>query len=243
MRISRLFIAKQIAAEQTLILETDTGHYVRNVLRLRKGAEVAIFDGFGGEYVAKIQELSKKRVTLDVQEKHDIDNESPLKIELALSVSRGERMDVAIQKATELGVAVISPVITQHCVVKLDADRRVQRHKHWQSIIYRACEQCGRNIPPVLNLVEPLAQWQQGCAAGDKIIFEPEVQQTLNSYAKPTAAIAVLVGPEGGFSEQEVSTAKDSGFTALGFGPRVLRNETAAMASVAALQVLWGDMA
>lgn len=242
MRISRLFIPAQIVAEETLILETDIAHYVRTVLRLKKGAEVTIFDGFGGEYAAKIQEISRKLVTLGVREKRDIDNESPLKIELALSVSRGERMDVAIQKATELGVAIISPVITQHCVVKLDADRRVQRHKHWQSIIYRACEQCGRNIPPLLNLAEPLVQWQQNCSISDKIIFEPAVQQTLKSYAKPAAEIAVLVGPEGGFSEQEVAAAKDSGFTELGFGPRVLRNETAAMASVAALQVLWGDM-
>jgi 16S rRNA (uracil1498-N3)-methyltransferase len=112
-----------------------------------------------------------------------------------------------------------------------------------QSIIYRACEQCGRNVPPTLKLAVSLAEWQQTCVAGDKLIFEPEVKQTLQTYPKPSGAIAVLVGPEGGFSEQEVVAAKQASFTALGFGPRVLRNETAAMATVAALQVLWGDLA
>jgi 16S rRNA (uracil1498-N3)-methyltransferase len=242
MRISRLFVEQDLVEGAAVTLEADAAHYLRNVLRLKKGFQLTVFNGQGGEYVATVQEVHRKAVVLELGAWRNVELESPLQIELGLSVSRGERMDVAIQKATELGVAVITPVITQHCVVKLTEERRLQRHQHWQNIVYRACEQCGRNKPPILNVTMDLAQWLNTELAASRIIFEPGKADTLRDYPKPNDAVAVLIGPEGGFSEQEVLDAQEVNFSALGFGPRVVRNETAAIASIAAMQVLWGDM-
>jgi 16S rRNA (uracil1498-N3)-methyltransferase len=242
MRISRLFVGQPLAEGTSITLEPDAAHYLRNVLRLKKGFQLTVFNGDGGEFSATAVEVHRKAVVLEINSWRDINIESPLAIELGLSVSRGERMDVAIQKATELGVATITPVITQHCVVKLTDERRLQRHQHWQNIVYRACEQCGRNTPPTLNVTMDLADWLNSDIALSRIIFEPGKTDTLKTYAKPEGDVAVLIGPEGGFSEQEVTDAEQAGFSALGFGPRVVRNETAAIASIAAMQVLWGDM-
>jgi len=242
MRISRLFVEQALTENTSITLEPEAAHYLRNVLRLKKNFVLTVFNGKGGEFSATIGEISRKLVSLNVGEWRDVNAESPLAIELGLSVSRGERMDVAIQKATELGVAAITPVITQHCVVKLTEERRLQRHKHWQSIIYRACEQCGRNVPPVLNVTLDFADWLVSDLPPSRIIFEPGKTDTLKTHTKPECGVAVLIGPEGGFSEQEVISAQAEGFSALGFGPRVVRNETAAIASIAAMQVLWGDM-
>jgi len=242
MRISRLFIEQDLAEGLSIRLEPEAAHYLRNVLRLKKGYQLTVFNGRGGEYAASVLEVQRKAVVVDIGAWRDINLESPLKTELGLSVSRGERMDVAIQKATELGVTTITPLITQYCVVKLTEERRLQRHQHWQNIVYRACEQCGRNIPPILNITTDLTQWLNADLASNRIIFEPEKAATLKNYEKVDGSVSVLVGPEGGFSEQEVLDAEGKGFSALGFGPRVVRNETAAIASIAAMQVLWGDM-
>lgn len=242
MRISRLFVEHALAGNSVITLESDAAHYLRNVLRLKKGFLLTVFNGKGGEYAATVAEASRKFVSLSISEWRDVNLESPLAIELGLSVSRGERMDVAIQKATELGVATITPVITQHCVVKLTDERRLQRHQHWQNIIYRACEQCGRNIPPLLNVTLDFSDWLGTDLPSSKVIFEPGKVDTLKSYPQPDKTVAVLIGPEGGFSEPEVAQAQNTGFIALGFGPRVVRNETAAIAAIAAMQVLWGDM-
>tara|TARA_R110002096_G_scaffold194592_2_gene376869 strand:- start:1901 stop:2632 length:732 start_codon:yes stop_codon:yes gene_type:complete len=242
MRISRLFVDQPLAEGAMLQLESEAAHYLRNVLRLKKGFQLTVFNGQGGEYSATVSDVHRKGVMLRIDDWQDVSLESSLAIELGLSVSRGERMDVAIQKATELGVATITPVITQHCVVKLTDERRLQRHQHWQNIVYRACEQCGRNTPPVLNVTMDLVNWLANDLAPSRIIFEPAKAETLKSYPAPVGDIAVLIGPEGGFSEEEVIAAQSAGFAALGFGPRVVRNETAAIASIAAMQVLWGDM-
>jgi 16S rRNA (uracil1498-N3)-methyltransferase len=242
MRISRLFVDQTLAEDMALQLESESAHYLRNVLRLKKGFQLTVFNGEGGEYSATVSEVHRKAVVLQINTWENVNIESPLAIELGLSVSRGERMDVAIQKATELGVAAITPVITQHCVVKLTEERRLQRHQHWQNIIYRACEQCGRNILPTLNVTTDLADWLASDLAASRIIFEPGKADTLKTYQQPNGGVSVLIGPEGGFSEQEVANAELVGFDALGFGPRVVRNETAAIASIASIQVLWGDM-
>jgi len=242
MRISRLFVDQALQENEVISLEQDAAHYLRNVLRLKKGFQLTLFNGQGGEFAATAELISRKEVTLHIDEWRDVNLESALSIELGLSISRGERMDVAIQKATELGVGVITPVLTQHCVVKLNEERRLQRHQHWQNIIYRACEQCGRNIPPQLNVAMDLAEWLKSDLATSRIIFEPGKKETLKSFVKPEQQVAVLIGPEGGFSEQEVLDAEQVSFSALGFGPRIVRNETAAIASIAAMQVLWGDM-
>ena len=242
MRLSRLFVEQELSENISITLEKEAAHYLRNVLRLKKDFKLTVFNGYGGEYSATVEEAHRKNVTLKITAWHDVELESSLDIHLGLSVSRGERMDVAIQKATELGVHEITPVITQHCVVKLTDDRRLQRHKHWQNIIYRACEQSGRNQPPQLNVTENLADWLRNDLVLSRIIFEPSQPKTLKTYHTPTDGVAILIGPEGGFSEQEVTDAETFGFETLGFGPRVVRNETAAIAAVAAIQVLWGDM-
>jgi len=242
MRISRLFVNQPLAVNEIVSLEADAAHYLRSVLRLKKSFQLTVFNGLGGEYDAIVEVISRKELSLKIGLHREVNLESPLQIELGLSVSRGERMDVAIQKATELGVAVISPVLTQHCVVKLTDERRLQRHQHWQNIIYRACEQCGRNIPPTLNIPMDLAPWLEKALPESRIIFEPGRANTLRTYSAPNKSIAVLIGPEGGFSAQEVIEAEGAGFSGLGFGPRIIRNETAAIASIASMQVLWGDM-
>lgn len=242
MRISRLFVNQPLSDGTQLTLEPEAAHYLRNVLRLKKGFQLTVFNGEGGEHSATALEVHRKAVVLTIGEWRDVNTESPLSIELGLSVSRGERMDVAIQKATELGVTSITPVITKHCVVKLTEERRLQRHQHWQNIVYRACEQCGRNTPPVLNLTQDVTSWLADGLAPSRIIFEPGKTETITTYPTPSNGVAILIGPEGGFSEQEVMDAEQAGFSALGFGPRVVRNETAAIAAVAAIQVLWGDM-
>ena len=241
MRISRFYLPQTLSPGATVRLEEDSAHYLRNVLRLKKDAELVVFNGEGGEYPARLVEVHKEAVRVSLGEFDPREAESPLDTHLGLGVSRGERMDLAIQKAVELGAAAITPLFTERCVVRLDEARKSQRLAHWRKVAQSACEQCGRNR--VAEIFEPagLEDWA-GRQSGLRLFLDPQGGASLRALPKPQQTVSLLSGPEGGFAEHERKTALAAGFIALRLGPRVLRSETAALAALAAMQAVWGDV-
>ena len=225
-------------------LDEDQTRYVGRALRLRTGDALSVFNGNDGEFAATIMSISKLTATIVLGEQIVADTESSLKVHLVQSVSRGERMDFVVQKATELGVKRISPVLTEFSVVKFDASRAKKRRDHWRKVAESACEQSGRIRPPLIDLPVALNAW-----LGDKpkdadidLILEPGASDALAKIAAPETKVCVLVGPEGGFSPGEYEDASIAGFTSVSLGPRTLRTETAALAAITILQSRWGDM-
>jgi 16S rRNA (uracil1498-N3)-methyltransferase len=242
MRLSRFYLPQTLSPGANVRLDEESAHYVRTVLRLRKGAELRVFDGGGGEYSAALTEVSKDAVSAVLGDFLAREAESPLSTHLGLGIARGERMDLGIQKAVELGVSAIAPLFTEHCVVRLDASRLEQRMKHWRGIIQGACEQCGRNRPPILHEPEKLEDWARR-ASGLRLFLHPHGGKSLRELSPPTEGVSLLSGPEGGFAESERRLAMEAGFVPLRLGPRILRAETAALAALAAIQAYWGDLA
>ncbi|TAN48399.1 MAG: 16S rRNA (uracil(1498)-N(3))-methyltransferase [Methylococcaceae bacterium] len=241
-RLSRLHVNFPLSAHSEISADEAVAHYVRDVLRLRKGDAVCLFDGQGGEYEGLVLEVSRHSVRLDVGVRRERDSESPLHTELGLGISRGERMDYAVQKAVELGASRIVPLSTEHAVVRLSGDKRAQRRLHWQKIAIAACEQSGRCRVPEIAEPMDLSVWlaQQ---SGLRLYCDPRAAQGLLQLAPPgDQRVTLLSGPEGGFSGDERSLAQGSGFLPVKLGPRVLRTETAALTILAAVQMLWGDL-
>lgn len=241
MRISRFYLPQTLNAGETIRLNEDSAHYVRTVLRLKKGTELTVFNGESGEYAAVLQEAHREGVSVLLGDWNARDVESPLHTHLGLGVSRGERMDLAIQKAVELGVSAITPLFTERCVVQLNEARKEQRLRHWQKLAQSACEQCGRNRVPIVNEPLPLENWVQN-QSGLRLFLHPHDGQQLSQLSPPSAGVCLLSGPEGGFSDNERLLALKAGFIPLRLGPRILRTETAALAALAAIQALWGDL-
>jgi len=241
MRISRLYIAMPLVLHKIIELDEDSAHYLRTVLRLKKEQLITLFNGEGGEYQGQTVEVSRKRVLIELQSYSDRNVESGLSINLGLGVSRGDRMDFSIQKSVELGVAQITPLLTERCVVHLKADKGQNKIRHWQKIAQHATEQSGRTVKPKVQNIELLELWvyQQ---SGLKLFLDPFATQTLQQLRPEDNRVTLLAGPEGGFSEQERRTAKQAGFIPVQLGPRILRTETAALAALTAVQVLWGDL-
>ena len=210
-------------------------------LRLRAGDAVRLFDGSGGEYAAILTQAGRD-LHASVGDFVDSARESPLRVTLAQCLASGDRMDITLQKATELGVAAIQPLQSARSIVRLDEARMARRHTHWQNVVISACEQCGRNsvpaVAPILNLVDWLAS---SPAEGMRLMLLPEATAGLRDLQR-AAPITLLIGPEGGLSPEEQHMARAAGFTGLRLGPRVLRTETAPLAALAALQAMWGDM-
>ena len=244
MPLKRLYVAEKLAAGAELHLGEESARYLGRVLRLRVGDSVHVFNGDDGEWSATISRFGKNRVTLLVHDAVANTAESDLKIHLVQGISRGERMDFVVQKATELGVDRVTPVLTDYGVVKLDDKRAGKRRLHWQRVAESACEQSGRVNPPRVDAPLPLNDWLGTARAGDStdLVLAPGTGQALTKVAKPAAGLCLLIGPEGGFSEREYDDAANSGFEAVTLGPRVLRTETAAVAAIAILQALWGDL-
>jgi len=242
---TRLYTDAPLTAGNSVELHEDRARYVSRVLRLRPDDRVTLFDGSGAEYPATITSLRKDVVTLAVDDRREIDRESRLKIRLLQGVSRGERMDFAVQKATELGVARITPLFTEFSVVKLDEKRAARKTAHWRGVAASACEQCGRNVLPGIDPPVGLRHWLGDNPQDDsrRIILQPGADATLGDIGDAADSVTVLIGPEGGFSEAEYEVAAACGFRSIGFGPRILRTETAAAAILAALQTLYGDLA
>lgn len=241
MRIPRIYHPHQFIIGSEAELTALAAQHVSKVLRLREAAPLILFDGAGNACRATIASVGKHKVIVIYQELLAGQTESPLHIHLGLGISKGERMDYAIQKAVETGVSEITPLITEHTVVKLDDKRRTSRQQHWHGVIISACEQCGRNRLPILHEVSMLDVWLPVVDAGQKLVFDGDGKPGMRDIQPAPRNVAVLVGPEGGLSEAEVRLAKQYAFTHVRLGPRVLRTETAAVAIIASLQTLWGD--
>ncbi len=211
------------------------------VLRLARGEAVVLFNGEGGEYAAELSGYSRDRASARLLSKRLIERESPLAVELAQCVPSGDRMDIAVQKATELGVRRIVPITSERSIVKLSGSRAVLRIAHWRNVAISACEQCGRNrVPEVAGISDLQAFLSEARGEALRLLLAPEAARELKSLAPPRA-VTLLVGPEGGLAPEERRAAEGSGFLPVRFGPRVLRTETAPLAAIAAMQVLWGD--
>ena len=241
MRIPRIFTRQPLAENQKVTLEENPSQHLGKVLRLQEGARLIVFNGKGGQFDAVIDTLTKKNVTILTGAFSQVDRQSPLNIHLGIAISKGDRMDFIVQKATELGVNVISPLFSSRSEVKLKGDRAEKKLQHWQQIIISACEQCGRNIPPTIYPVQKLDQWLDHSSAELKFVLHHRTDQTLDSQLT-VENIDLLIGPEGGLSEMEIESALHRKFLSLAIGPRVLRTETAPLAAITLLQYLWGDI-
>ncbi|MHB0765590.1 16S rRNA (uracil(1498)-N(3))-methyltransferase [Stutzerimonas sp. NM35] len=237
MRLSRFFIDAPLSLGQHELPEAQA-HYIGRVLRLAPGAAVQLFDGSGQEYQGELVEVGKKQVRVELRQQLAGLPESRLRIHLGQGLSRGERMDWAIQKAVELGVADITPIVSERCEVRLKDERADKRLAHWRQIAISACEQCGRSVIPVIHPPTPLAQWLR-VEAALKLVLHP-VAEPLSGHQRPDS-LAFLIGPEGGLTQTEVEQAKNQGFHPARLGPRVLRTETAPVVALSVAQQLWGD--
>ncbi len=241
MRIPRIFTPQSIVSKTKLELEAEAAHHLTKVLRMQVGRELILFNNTGWEYSARIEAISKKSCCLEIISSEQIDRESPLQTELAIGISRGERFDWVLQKATELGISRIVPLFTERTEVKLSGERLQKRFGQWQRILISACEQCQRNQLPELAQACSLGEYLKHSPAALKLVLHHRSQQQLAAYVAPDS-VALLIGPEGGLSEDEIGAAERQGFHPLTLGPRVFRTETAPVAALAVIQSLWGDL-
>ena len=200
-----------------------------------------MFNGQGGEYSAVLTAAGKRSSLIRIGERIERDSESPLRIHLGIGLSRGERMDLVVQKATELGVGEISPILSERCEVKLDERRSLKRLQHWRKVAIGACEQSGRNLVPIIHAPSSLEDFLNNADAALKLVMHPEDAAATELPKSDVNSVAIVVGPEGGLTEQEVDQCTNEGFARLCLGPRVLRTETAPLAVVSILQYRWGD--
>ncbi len=242
MRTPRVYSPQTMAIGDRIELEAGAARHLTSALRMNSGQLVTLFNGTGGEYTAELVEAKKGKATVTINSFNQVDRESSLSIHLAIGISRGERMDWIVQKATELGVSEITPLFTERCEVKLSGDRLDKKVGHWQQVAISACEQSQRNRIPSVNTPIKLEQWQQDCEASLKLVLHHRTEKSLGDMLAPSAEIALLIGPEGGLSEREIEQAISLDFSSLALGPRVLRTETAPLAAISILQSLWGDM-
>ena len=245
MRIPRIYCPAPLSIGSHIDLPPTALNHVIRVLRLKAGATLSLFNGADGEFHGVLATVTRSTATVRIQAYSPREAESPLPVLLAQGISRGEPMDYTLQKAVELGVSVIFPVLTEHSVVKLEHERWRRRIQHWQGVIASACEQCGRNrLPLLLEPVSLTTCLQSSALKGLKLVLDPLATSTLSTIAPPPPppAVSLLIGPEGGLSPAEIALAEAAGFTAVRLGPRVLRTETTALVAVTAVQLLWGDL-
>lgn len=244
MRLTRIHVPGPLATGAEVALPAQAGEHLTRVLRLAEGAPLTLFDGAGGEYSATLGARHGKSVMARVLGHAPVDRESPLSITLLQGVARGERMDLIVQKATELGIARIVPVLAERSVVRVDARQRARKQEHWQAIAISACEQCGRNRVPTVTEPVPLddaiGQLPRDCARG---LLDADGAITLTAFAAQSAGrpLALLIGPEGGLADHERQFALANDFAGCRLGPRILRTETAGLAALATLQAVAGD--
>ena len=243
MRIPRIFHDGPLEMGQHLVLDAGAAQHLTRVLRLQPGAPVTLFNGEGGEYAAKLVRVERRQVEVGIGGFDSGETESPLQITLAQGISKGERMDYAVQKAVELGVARIVPVFTDRSVVRLSEDRLGRKLEHWRAVVISACEQCGRNRVPSVARAIHVADWLgQAKEDGVRLVLDHRAERGFGSLEGVPAAATLLVGPEGGLSDGELDAAIAAGYLPLSMGPRILRTETAAVAALAAMQTRFGDL-
>ena len=253
MPVPRIYTSEELRQGAVIRLDRGAAKHLR-VLRLKPGAAVIIFNGSGGHYMSTVKDIRSDLVTLEIDQHVTHETESPLDIILAQGISRGERMDYTIQKSVELGVTAIVPLLTERCGLKLAGERATRRQLHWQGVVASACEQCGRNRLPALYPVDSLHNWltELNDEAQDtdssrklpelKLVLDYRNSNTLSHYTRPSGPVILLIGPEGGLTDDELEQAEQAGFTRIRLGPRILRTETAGIAAICTLQSLWGDL-
>ena len=246
MRVTRVHVDAPLAAQSILVLPVGAARHLVRVLRLGAGDALRLFNGRGGEFDATIEAVRRDEVTVRVGAHHAIERESPLAITLLQGIARGEKMDLILQKATELGVTAIVPLTMARSTVRLDARTAATRQQHWQAVVISACEQCERNAVPVVHAPQGLAEALRA-ATGLGLMLRPDedslgLPDLLMSPWTRDQPLQLLIGPEGGFDPGEIAMARDAGFRSCRLGPRVLRTETAGLAALAALQSLAGDL-
>lgn len=236
----RIYLPEPLATGTQLVAPDKIAHYLNNVLRQKSGASIILFNGEGGEFEATLQ-FEKKKVIFSIQGYQPIDRESPCEIHLGQSLIRGDRMDFVIQKATELGVTSITPLISEYSVVKLNEARSQKKLLHWQNIAISASEQCGRTKVPVIHEPILLQEWSVLPFLGTSIIFDIDSNTSCKALSQESA-FRVAIGPESGWHEQEIAFLKAANFIACSLGPRILRTETAGITAITLLQSLFGDI-
>ncbi|MHC1481412.1 16S rRNA (uracil(1498)-N(3))-methyltransferase [Frateuria aurantia] len=243
MRTIRIHIDAPLHEHSPTELQGQAAEHLSRVLRLGPGAAVVLFNGDGFDYHATIASLERRSVQLAVADRSHPGNESPLPLILAQGIARGEKMDLIIQKACELGLTEIAPLHTERSEVKLDDKRAARRLEHWQAVAVSAAEQCGRAVVPKVHPAQPLRLWLAGLApAGPlRLSLSPGGAPGLHQLTMPDAGAILVVGPEGGLGERDLEALDGHGFQRLLLGPRILRTETAGLAAAAALQTLYGD--
>lgn len=243
MRLTRIHVPLPLVMDAEVALPTSAANHVTRVLRLREGAALQVFDGAGTEHRAELCRLDGSKAWVRIGERVTSDAESPLHITLTQGISRGERMDWTLQKATELGVARIAPVLTARSVVRLDDKQSEKKIEHWQAVVASACEQSGRSVvPPVLAPSSLRNYLGAHSKDGMRFVLSPTAPASLAGLSSLSSKVELLIGPEGGLDDEEVMLAEQHGFTPVRLGPRVLRTETAAVVALTVLQTLWGDL-
>jgi 16S rRNA (uracil1498-N3)-methyltransferase len=244
----RLYCPTSLGSDEIIDLPAAVAHHAARVLRLHEGDPVTLFNGEGGESEARLTRIGSRSVSALVGQHHAIERESPLQVTLLQGLAGAERMDYVIQKAVEMGVAAIAPLTMARSVTRLDAARASKRAEHWRAVIVASCEQCGRNRLPLLH---PLRDFDAALGSPDdpgattgaalSLVLSPGEGSSLTAFDRPSGAIRLLIGPEGGLTPEELAAAQRAGFRAAQLGPRVLRTETAGVAALAAMNSLWGD--
>jgi len=244
MRIPRIYHQGELTPELSLSLLPDAANHVGKVLRMDVGQHICLFNGDGHDYLAELIELTKKNVQVNIIDRQTNDSESALQIHLGQVISRGDRMDITLQKSVELGVSKITPLFSQRCGVKLNGERLAKKQQQWQKIVISACEQSGRSQVPIVEPAQDLALWLQQKSDELRLTLDPCANLSLSKITKSVEQqVRLLIGPEGGLSEQEIVESKDHGFEAVTLGPRILRTETAALTVISILQSRFGDLA
>jgi 16S rRNA (uracil1498-N3)-methyltransferase len=237
----RIFCDVRLGPGAQFALAPDAAQHVSKALRLKAGDALTVFDGRGGEYDASIQRIERDRVDLKVGAWRDVERESALRIGLAQGLPEADKMDWVIQKAVELGVAWIQPLVCDRSVVRLSSERAAKREAHWRRVAIAACEQSGRNRLPDVRPTASFMSWIAVPAEGPRWMLSPQ-SESVARHAPPASPLELLVGPEGGLSERERELALSQGCESVALGPRILRTETAPIVALAAIHALWGDL-
>jgi len=242
MRTPRFYDPQTLTVSNEISLGDDATQHIR-VLRLKAGAQIILFNGSGGQYCATITDVQKRSCRALIEVFQEINNESPLHLHLGQVMSRGERMEFVIQKAVELGVNEITPLISERCGVKINAERMQKKQQQWQKIAIAACEQSGRNTVPTIHTSQALQAWCESRDQACKLTLHPRAKYSINTLPDAISKIRLLIGPEGGLTDDEIKLTEALNFTETVLGPRVLRTETAALTAITALQCRFGDLA
>lgn len=241
MRIPRIYTDQALSLDQTIELDENASRHIAKVLRMEAGRPLVLFNGLGGQYSASLIEVGKKRVSARLDEFVDADKQSPLSIHLGIGLSKGDRFEWVLQKAAELGVSQITPLFTERSEVKLNGPRLEKKMASWQQVLISACEQCQLNIVPQLLPPLRLNPWLETREDQKRFVLHHRTEEQLDATQQVDSA-ALLIGPEGGLSSDEINLAEQQSFQALRLGPRVFRTETAPLAAISILQYLWGDL-